>query len=360
MQELNSLLAGIRQPLHDSLDVDHIAVWVFDPARSAAMQLYIDGQSIQAMSAPDELAAFLQSHPDPLRADARQGLPLQSLAADAKPIAVWVPLVKQDQVAGVLGLGPRWTGEVYGERDLQLIGILARQMTLSILNTRQLERLQAMTQLIAQAEENERRKIARELHDTILQFLLVLTYGLDDLKERQTALAAEIERWQERISAEAGQLRSLLSYLRAPELLVQQGLVPSLESWLDQVRQQTTMAIEADLDPAVEPLLSTEAKVAIYRVCREAVHNALKHSGGRRVVVQIWRDGEAVRFSVEDDGHGFDVDAAMAGGEKGYSSLQDLRIYIEGIGGRLEMGSTIGKGTSVQGRMLGQSVGPIS
>jgi signal transduction histidine kinase len=120
------------------------------------------------------------------------------------------------------------------------------------------------------------------------------------------------------------------------------------------------MAVEADLAPEVEPLLSSEAKVAIYRVCREAVHNALKHSGGRRVVVQIWRDGEAVRFSVEDDGHGFDVDAAMAGGEKGYSSLQDLRIYIEGIGGRLEMGSTIGKGTSVQGRMLGQSVGPIS
>ena len=103
-----------------------------------------------------------------------------------------------------------------------------------------MERLRATAQLIQQAEENERRKIARELHDTILQFLLVLTYGLDDLKERQAAQAAEIERWQDRISAEAGQLRNLLSYLRAPELLVQQGLVPSLQSWLEQVQQETT------------------------------------------------------------------------------------------------------------------------
>jgi signal transduction histidine kinase len=251
-------------------------------------------------------------------------------------------------VAGVLGLGPRWTGEVYGERDLQLIGILARQMTLSILNSRQLERLQAMSQLIAQAEENERRKIARELHDTILQFLLVLTYGLDDLKERQSALADEIERWQERISAEAGQLRSLLTYLRAPELLVQQGLVPSLESWLEQVQQETTMAVEADLAPEVEPLLSSEAKVAIYRVCREAVHNALKHSGGSRVAVKIWTDGESVRFSVEDDGQGFDVTTALVGNEKGYSSLQDLRICVESVGGQLEVHPTPNLGTVIK------------
>ncbi len=351
LQELNSLVAGIRQPLHDSLDVEHVAVWVFDPARPAAVQRYVDGQPIPAVPTPDDLAAFLQSHPDPVRADAGQARALQPLAADAQPVAVWAPLVERGQVAGVLGLGPRWTGEIYGERDLQLIGILARQMTLSILNARQLERLQSMTQLIAQAEENERRKIARELHDTILQFLLVLTYGLDDLKERQSALADEIERWQERISAEAGQLRSLLSYLRAPELLVQQGLVPSLQSWLAQVQQETTMAIETDLAPEVEPLLSTEAKVAIYRVCREAVHNAIKHSGGRRVVVKIWRDSQAVHFSVEDDGCGFDVDAALAGGEKGYSSLQDLRILGESAGGIIEVQSWIEHGSMLQGRL---------
>lgn len=214
-----------------------------------------------------------------------------------------------------------------------------------------------MSHLIAQAEENERRKIARELHDTILQFLLVLTYGLDDLKDRQAALTSEIDRWQDRISAEAGQLRGLLSYLRAPELLVQQGLVPSLQSWLEQVQQETTMAIETDLAPEVEPLLSTESKVAIYRVCREAVHNAIKHSGGSRVVVKIWLDDEAVRFSVEDDGCGFDVDAALVGGEKGYSSLHDLRVYVESVGGWLEVRSARDEGTMIMGL---QTTNPVA
>jgi signal transduction histidine kinase len=348
LQKVDALLAGIRQPLYDSLDIEHMAVWLLDPAQPGQLQRFVNGEAIPAMRAPEDLTMTLLAQPDPLRANQQPAQPLQALATDCEPIAVWAPLVERGEVAGILGLGPRWTGEVYGEQDLKLIGILARQMTLSILNTRQLERLQAMSHLIAQAEENERRKIARELHDTILQFLLVLTYGLDDLKERQSALTAEIERWQERISAEAGQLRSLLSYLRAPELLVQQGLVPSLESWLAQVQQETAMAIETDLTSEVEPLLSTEAKVAIYRVCREAVHNAIKHSGGSRVVVKIWRDGEAVRFVVEDDGQGFDVEAALAGGDKGYSSLNDLRIYVENMGGQLELRSTLTAGTTVR------------
>jgi signal transduction histidine kinase len=349
LQKVDALLASIRQPLHTSLDVEHTAVWLFDQAQPNQLRRYLDDQPASVVPAPHELAAFLRSHPDPRRAAGPQPLVLQTMAEGSDPIAVWAPLVLRGEVAGLLGLGPRWTGEVYGERDLQLIGILARQLALSVLNTRQLEHLQAMSQLIAQAEENERRKIARELHDTILQFLLVLTYGLDDLKDRQTALTAEIERWQERISAEAGQLRNLLSYLRAPELLVQQGLVPSLQAWLEQVRQETSMAVEADLDPAVEPLLSTEAKVAIFRVCREAVHNAIKHSGGNRVVVKIWTDDQSVRFSVEDDGQGFDVTTALAGNEKGYSSLQDLRIYVESVGGRLEVESDWKGGTVVSG-----------
>lgn len=349
LQKVDALLAGIPQPLYDSLDIERIVVWLYDPAQPDQLQRFVNGAAISAQHAPEDLAMTLLAHAAPLRADQQQASILHTLAADYEPIAVWAPLVERGEVVGLMGLGPRWTGEVYGKQDLQLIGILARQMTLSILNTRQLEHLQAMTQLIAQAEENERRKIARELHDTILQFLLVLTYGLDDLKDRQTALTAEIERWQERISAEAGQLRSLLSYLRAPELLVQQGLVPSLQSWLEQVRQETTMTIAADLDPAVEPLLSTEAKVAIYRVCREAVHNAIKHSGGSRVMVKIWPAGEAVRFSVEDSGHGFDVTTILAGGEKGYSSLQDLRIYVESVSGKLYVRSEQSMGTFVSG-----------
>jgi signal transduction histidine kinase len=349
LQKADSLLAGIRRPLYDSLDVDHVAVWLFDPANPAELQRYVDGQPAPAMAAPTDLAAHLRSHPDPLHSDTQQASPLQALAADADPIALWAPLVERDVVAGVLGLGPRWTGEVYGERDLQLIGILARQMTLSILNARQLERLQAMSQFIAQAEENERRKIARELHDTILQFLLVLTYGLDDLKERQAALTAEIERWQNRISAEAGQLRSLLTYLRAPEVLVQQGLIASLEAWIEQTRQETAIRIQTDLASEAAELLSLDAQVAAYRVFREAIHNAVKHANASEITARMAREADQVHFSIRDDGQGFDVAQVFQGSAKGYSSLADMRAYVESVGGELRFHSSKDNGTEVVG-----------
>lgn len=344
---IDAILSAIDDCLRRDLDAERVRVWLWDPER-LTLECFEDGQPVGEALPDPRLPETLIAHPDPAHSPSAEAAGLADLLGDTgETIAVWAPLVDRDQAVGVLGLGARWTGEVYDEQDMRLLAILARQTALAILNTRQIERLRATAKLIQQAEENERRKIARELHDTILQFLLVLTYGLDDLKERQTALTSEIERWQERISAEAGQLRSLLSYLRAPELLVQQGLVPSLASWLAQVQQETTMAIETDLAPEVEPLLNTEAKVAIYRVCREAVHNAIKHSGGSRVVVKIWRDSQAVHFSVEDDGCSFDVDAALAGGEKGYSSLQDLRIYVESVGGRLEVESEWKGGTVI-------------
>ena len=260
---------------------------------------------------------------------------------------LWVPMVDRGQAVGLLGLGPRWTGELYDEPDVQLISILAHRLALAILNTRQFERLQTMSRLVLQAEENERRKIARELHDTVLQFLLVLTYGLDDLRERQAAQADEIERWQDRISTEASQLRDLLSYLRAPELLVQQGLIPSLCSWLKQTRQVTATVIDAKLDEEIEPLLATEAKVTIYRVCREAVNNAVKHAQANQIRVRLGQEGQRVVLVVEDNGQGFDVAQALEPKAKGYSSLQDMRIYIESMGGRLEVRSTPGMGTTI-------------
>lgn len=349
LQGIDAIVAATADCLRRNLDAERVDTWLWDQERQA-MSRFADGKPAGTAAAPPRLIETLLAHPDPLHSAAAQAADFASLLAEAGgSVIVWAPLVDHGQAIGLLGLGPRWTGEVYDQQDVRLVAILARQAALAILNTRQIERLRATAQLIQQAEENERRKIARELHDTILQFLLVLTYGLDDLKERQAALTAEIERWQDRISAEAGQLRNLLNYLRAPELLVQQGLVRSLEAWLNQVQHETAMAIEADLAPEVEPVLSTEAKVAIYRVCREAVHNAVKHSGGSRVVVTVQPDGDSVRFSIEDDGQGFDVDTAMAGGEKGYSSLQDLRIYVESVGGHLAVQSSSDEGTSIRG-----------
>jgi signal transduction histidine kinase len=348
LQKIEAIAQSTWETFNRDLDAESVDIWLIDEDHLVLEWLH-NGQAGSPCPLPHDFAGNLAARPDPQRA--AMALPVfGSLVSGLETaISVWAPLVDRGQAIGLLGLGPRWTGEMYDDKDLQLIGILARQMALAILNTRQLERLQATSQLVMQAEENERRKIARELHDTVLQFLLVLTYGLDDLKERQTAIAGELERWQERISAEAGQLRGLLNYLRAPELLVQQGLIHSLQTWLEGAQQETTMRIEVALEPEVEALLATEAKVAVYRTVREAVHNAARHSGGSRVMVRLWQEGDQAVFAVEDDGRGFDPARASQGGNKGYSSLLDMRLHMESVGGGVEVGSEAGRGTVVRG-----------
>ncbi|MBN2390910.1 MAG: hypothetical protein JXR84_09310 [Anaerolineae bacterium] len=350
LQQSAALVSAARRAFQEDLEVEYVNIWLLN-SEQQTLERFLDGDVIDATPISQDFATHLSARPTPVYAATPEAASYRALFQDdaAQPVAVWAPLVEREQTVGLLGLGPRWTGEVYEEQDLELIGILARQMALSILNTRQWERIQQMSYALAQAEENERRKIARELHDTVLQFLLVLTYGLDDLKEQCVASAGGIEQWQDRISAEAAQLRDLLSYLRAPEMLVQRGLAASLETWMEQARQDTTMRIQTDLSPTVEEALSVEAKVAIYRVFRETIRNALKHSQGSCVAVQWRREGDWVRFSIRDDGTGFDIVQALQAGGRGYSSLQDVKIYVENVGGWCDIRSMPGEGTVVSG-----------
>lgn len=344
LQQIDSLVQAASDCLVAHLETDQVITWLFEEERQSCSR-YVNGSLAQQGPLPSDLPAALVANPGPVRR--AQAAPAFALLPAGQDVALWAPLIHGDAAIGMLGLGPRWTGEVYDERDLQLARVLARRLALSIANTRQLERLQATSRLLLQVEDNERRKIAHELHDTVLQFLLVLTYGLDDLRERTPEIAAEVERWQDRIGSQARELRDLLAYLRAPELLVEQGLVDALRGWLEQVRQETLALVEMDLDGSVEESLAVEAKVALYRVCREAVRNALKHSGGDRVCVRLMREADDVRISIEDNGRGFDLARALEPSGKGYSSLRDQRMSIESVGGRLEIRSSQGGGATI-------------
>jgi len=350
LQEIPTLVRTLRRHLRQASDATRADVWLLDADRQT-LDCYLEGQPAHTIAIPAGLGETLAAQREPVVAGTPDAETCQTLLkiAPGQPIAAWAPLAEGEQVVGLLGLGPRWTGEIYDEEDLRLLRILARLAALAILNARQLQRLRGASQMILQAEENERRKIARELHDTILQFLLVLTYGLDELKERNRELARPLDHWQDRISAEAGQLRDLLSYLRAPEMLVQRGLALALRSWVMGVQDETTVTLQTDFSDSVDSRLSTEAKVAIYRVFREAIHNALKHAHATTIVARLALTGNRVSLLIQDDGQGFIPAEALRPGVKGYTSLQDMRAYIESVGGRLEIHSAPGAGATIAG-----------
>jgi signal transduction histidine kinase len=358
LQRVESLLGAARRFFGQDLDAERVDIWLLDEKHQVARR-FCGSEPVTSQPIPVTLIEHLRDGPGTMRTNDLEANGYRALLAllnDAPPdhVSVWAPLVEREQVVGILALGPRWTGEVYDDRDLELIEILAQQMALSILNTRQMARLRMATESITQAAESERRKIARELHDTILQFLLVLTYGLDDLRERRPETADEIEHWQERISVESRRLRELLNHLRAPELLVERGLIRSLEDWLERTAQDTDVAIETNLAAAAERALDVEAQVAVYRIFREAVNNALRHAQAERVSLRLWREDERVRFVIEDDGQGFDVDRALQIGGKGYSSLADMRSHAEGVDGVLRVSSAPEEGTVIGGWVAAQ------
>jgi NarL family two-component system sensor histidine kinase LiaS len=134
------------------------------------------------------------------------------------------------------------------------------------------------------------------------------------------------------------ELSSLIQALR-PADLDSRGLAAALEAHARDWSRQTGVALEASVEPVEAP---PEVEQAIYRVAQEALANVGRHSGARQARLSLRRDGGDVRLSVEDDGRGFDLSAVARG-----VGLGSMRERVEALGGRLEIASQIGRGTSV-------------
>jgi two-component system, NarL family, sensor histidine kinase UhpB len=196
-----------------------------------------------------------------------------------------------------------------------------------------------------EATEEERKRIARELHDGTAQTLAALRVQLriaravEDPKTRNVLL--------ERISADLGEateeVRRIAQGLRPPALDML-GLAPALESFARQTSATAGLALDADLAP-VEGLLSPEAELALYRIVQEALSNVARHAGAGTVRVRLSYSDRFVTATVEDDGRGFDVKGEMSNGGLGLFGMQERAGYV---GGTVEIDSEAGRGTRVR------------
>jgi len=201
---------------------------------------------------------------------------------------------------------------------------------------------------LSSAQEEERRRIARELHDEAGQALTVI---MMDLARVINALPDEATEARERVSqsrAMAAQtlaeLRKLINDLR-PEVLDQLGLVPALRSYAK--RRLDSENIEARLRfEGLEGRLDPRIETTLFRVIQEASTNIIRHSKATTVDIEIARSDSVVRTTIVDNGKGFDVesafDAPMSWG------LRGIRERIAVVGGELTIESAEGKGTRIE------------
>jgi signal transduction histidine kinase len=196
------------------------------------------------------------------------------------------------------------------------------------------------------AVEKERTRLARDLHDSVAQTLYGLTLqceaALRNLEAGQQApVAAALREIRAGAQQTLKETRLLIFELR-PQILDEQGLVAALRARLEAVERRSGLRVALDLDETGRLLAPVET--GFYRIAQEALNNLLKHSGACQVVVRLAREQGVVRMEIQDDGSGFDPDAAASQGGLG---LEGMRGRAQEIGARLWIESSPGSGTRV-------------
>jgi signal transduction histidine kinase len=181
--------------------------------------------------------------------------------------------------------------------------------------------LEQLTRLLLQAQEDERRRIARELHDEAGQVLTALKIELD-LDGRREAGAL--------VGRALAQVRDLSNLLR-PSVLDDLGLVAALRGLADDFARRTHLAVDLDVD-RVTRRLAPAVEVVIYRVVQEALTNVARHSEATRALVRLVTDDGHARLVVEDDGHG------LAGQATPHLGWLGMHERVTSVGGVLSIG----------------------
>jgi signal transduction histidine kinase len=255
---------------------------------------------------------------------------------------LWVPLVARGEAIGViaahdkLGDDPRFT-----DNDLRLAETFATRAAVAVDLSERIVR-DAMRRVV-QAQELERRRLSRELHDETGQALTSILLGLRSLEESletddARAAAAGL---RELVVATLQDVRRLAVELR-PSALDDFGLAAALEHLTASFQEQT--GIQVDFGAALgEGRLPGEVETALYRIVQESLTNVVKHARARRVSISLTRMQHSVKAVVEDDGQGFDPENTREGG----FGVVGMRERLSLLGGRLQVESRPGAGTTI-------------
>ncbi len=272
-----------------------------------------------------------------------------SLAFQGRPRALWT-------------LGRHRDGDELADSDRRILDTLARQAEIALGNVllietlrAQLNEIRASREALAQAQhrllrsrEDERARLARDLHDGPLQVLIDLNMQLGLLLP-QAGDPAALKEMRVEVRDLLSDLRGVCVELRPP-MLDTLGLTAALRSLAEDWSAQSRVAVHLDLPPNTAlQSLPGDVAVNLYRVAQEALANVAKHAQASRVDIHLVKDGNGLSMTIEDDGRGF----AMPGDigdltAQGHFGLVGLRERVNLIGGHLTLQSTPGRGTRIR------------
>jgi signal transduction histidine kinase len=211
--------------------------------------------------------------------------------------------------------------------------------------------LASVNRKLIEAEEKERSRIARELHDDICQRLALLAMGLQLLEGDTPNVSADevvsrLNELKQQTFEIANDAQALSHQLHSAKLQIL-GLAAALKGFCKEFEEQQKAEIDFNSHD-LPRLLATDISLNLFRVAQEALHNSAKHSGVRHFAVRLWAEKGAIHLTVQDSGLGFDWEAAKQGRGLGLTSMEE-RLKV--VNGTLSIASQLRRGTVIHARV---------
>jgi len=267
---------------------------------------------------------------------------------------VGVPIVSGTRTFGALCLCTIKRSKKFSARDVTILTAIGRQAGIAIENAYLYESMRFYARRITRAQENERRRIARELHDDTIQSLIVLSRRLDSFVTSNGRLLESEAPGLVELRDLAGEViksvRRFSQDLR-PSILDDLGLLPALEELTSDLERLTDLRAEFHTT-GDKRRLSSEVELTLFRIAQEALSNVRRHADATSVALSVVFDDNAVRVTVDDDGRGF-VPPRLGEHPVTTPQLGLVGMYERArlVGGTLTVRSMPGKGTTVAVRV---------
>ena len=346
----------LAEVIRSGLGVSWAGVWVQVAADGGGALRSVAAAGIEpgpSVLLTPQTSARLRSSPE--RALTDDLPPELRLLWNGRTAAAAVSLLAGEELVGVLACGQR-PGDPLGERDHELLAQFARESALALRNLRleaqlrerlaqiekQAEELHRSRQRLVGVQDEERRRIERDLHDGVQQQLVTLAARL---RRASIATPADASRLLEQLAPEAEEAVFALQDLARgifPSVLADQGLAAALRTQAARM----PMAIRVEAEPSLAgQRFDHELEAALYFVTLEAMTNAHKHAPGAAVTISLRSadNGRRVVLEVHDDGPGFKPQLASPG-----TGLQNMQDRTAAVGGELTIDSRPGHGTWIR------------
>jgi two-component system, NarL family, sensor kinase len=329
-------LTGKKQDLVEQYRVGagyYAAVGNYEKA-AAWMQLYASGKDSLLSSEKEKAIADMQVKYDTEKKE--QQLQLQELTISRKQLIIGKRNIQLGIAAGILLAGGLLGWMFYNRRKLKQEARLQQEI---------MRQQDMATRAVIEAEENERKRIAADLHDGVGQLMSAAKMNLSAWQSNVPITGEKDKLAFEKIMAlvdeSAKEIRGV-SHNLMPNALLKASLAGAVREFIDKL---DTRVLKVDLyAEGLNEKIDTNVETVLYRVIQECVNNVIKHSGASRLDISLVRENSEVSVTIEDNGRGFDTQNRQRFEGVGLKSIQSRVEYLKGT---VEFSSTQGRGTLV-------------